>query len=167
MFPASRFIKNFPSESELASARPEVCHCIRGKFGYPFALVFPVMVESCVECCEESLMSKRASAGAKRQPVECHRSLRNLSAALADSNSADDVCGFLKGILTPPERARIALRWELVKLLQRGGVSQRRVGQILRVSLCKITRGARELKDGPPGFSRIVKKGLVVERRGV
>ena len=111
-------------------------------------------------------MGRKATASGKRQPVESPRSLRNLSAALAEDSSADDIHGFLKGILTPPERARIALRWELVKLLQRGGVSQRRVGQILKVSLCKITRGARELKEGPPGFARIVQKGLAVEKRG-
>jgi len=91
------------------------------------------------------------------------RGLNNLCEALADADNAEQIGDFLKGILTPAERARIALRWELVKLLQRGGVSQRSVGKMLRVSLCKITRGARELKEGPAGFAQIVKKGLAQE----
>lgn len=106
---------------------------------------------------------KKATGGRKKRVIP--GSLRNLSAALADADNADQICGFLQGILTPPERARIALRWELVKLLQGGGVSQRRVGEILSVSLCKITRGARELKEGPAGFAKIVQKGLARERR--
>lgn len=97
-------------------------------------------------------------------PRESARVLGNLAAALAEAESAEQIYGFLKGILTPPERARIELRWELVKLLERGGVSQRRVGEILHVSLCKITRGARELKKGPAGFTQIVRKGLEKER---
>lgn len=91
------------------------------------------------------------------------RGLSNLCEALADADGAEQIGDFLKGILTPAERARIALRWELVKLLQRGGVSQRSVGKMLRVSLCKITRGARELREGPAGFAQIVKKGLANE----
>lgn len=109
-------------------------------------------------------MSKRktAAGGAKK---DCARSIANLSAALAAADDEEQICGFLKGILTPAERSRIALRWELVKLLQRGGVSQRRVGKMLQISLCKITRGARELKEGPKGFADIVKKGLAKEKR--
>jgi TrpR family trp operon transcriptional repressor len=52
---------------------------------------------------------------------------------------------FLQEILTPAEIETLILRWELVKLLYKG-VPQRQISQRLGISLCKITRGSRELK---------------------
>ena len=52
---------------------------------------------------------------------------------------------FLQEILTPAEIDTLVLRWELVKLLYKG-VPQRQISQRLGISLCKITRGSRELK---------------------
>ena len=53
--------------------------------------------------------------------------------------------GFLDAILTKNEAREIAGRWELVKLLNEGH-TQRHVAERLGMSLCKITRGSRELK---------------------
>jgi TrpR family trp operon transcriptional repressor len=58
---------------------------------------------------------------------------------------------FMESILTPREREEIAGRWELVKLLDRG-ISQRQVAKRLGMSLCKITRGSRELKKRDSAF---------------
>jgi TrpR family trp operon transcriptional repressor len=52
---------------------------------------------------------------------------------------------FLQEILTPAEIYTLVLRWELVKLLHKG-VPQRQISQRLGISLCKITRGSREMK---------------------
>ena len=52
---------------------------------------------------------------------------------------------FLQEILTPAEIDTLVLRWELVKLLYKG-VPQRQISQRLGISLCKITRGSREMK---------------------
>jgi TrpR family trp operon transcriptional repressor len=73
-------------------------------------------------------------------------------ARLGDTGTAMD---FMRAILTPRELEKIALRWRLVKLL-REGHSQRRIAEELGVSLCKITRGSRELKHGSPGFHKVV-----------
>jgi TrpR family trp operon transcriptional repressor len=53
---------------------------------------------------------------------------------------------FLEEILTPAERKDLALRWQLMQMLQ-AGVSQRKIASDLGISLCKITRGAKILKD--------------------
>ena len=82
------------------------------------------------------------------------RDLANALAALGDAGTADD---FIRAILTPRELDKIALRWRLLKLLK-AGHSQRRIAEELGVSLCKITRGSRELKRGPEGFHRIVEQ---------
>ncbi len=81
--------------------------------------------------------------------------VRELAAALAKLGDARTAEDFIRAILTPREMDKIALRWRLVKLLK-AGYSQRRIAEELGVSLCKITRGSRELKQGPTGFRRIV-----------
>ena len=64
---------------------------------------------------------------------------------LAATNSPEKIQNFLESILTPAELHDLGLRWELVKMLDRG-MSQRQIAGELHVSLCKITRGSRELK---------------------
>ena len=78
--------------------------------------------------------------------------LANLLANTDDSNLIE---GLLNGMLTRPEREKIALRWQLVCLLEEG-MSQRAIAEKLGVSLCKITRGSHELQHGPKGFRRMV-----------
>ena len=85
--------------------------------------------------------------------------IRELAAAfsrLGDAGTAED---FLRAILTPRELDKIALRWRLIKLL-REGQSQRHIAGELGISLCKITRGSRELKHGPAGFRKVVEQSF-------
>ena len=69
------------------------------------------------------------------------------------------ILDFLKCILTKREYEEIDGRWELVKLLDRG-VSQRRIARELGMSLCKITRGSRELKKKDSAFKRVLREYL-------
>lgn len=71
--------------------------------------------------------------------------LEEFAAALAAVQSPEDVRTILQEILTPGERHDIALRWRLLQMLQ-AGISQRAIAKALGVSLCKITRGSRELR---------------------
>jgi len=80
--------------------------------------------------------------------------IRDVAAVLAGLSRKKDVRIFMEALLTPPERARIGLRWRLVCLLA-AGVPQRVVAKRLGISLCKITRGSRELKF-KPAFRKIV-----------
>jgi TrpR family trp operon transcriptional repressor len=63
---------------------------------------------------------------------------------------------FLKELLTPGEVRDITLRWKLLELLA-DGVSQRKIAEELKVSLCKITRGSRILKQKGAVTSRVLK----------
>jgi TrpR family trp operon transcriptional repressor len=54
---------------------------------------------------------------------------------------------FLGEVLTPAELRDLGLRWELMVKLSKG-LSQRQIASDLGISLCKITRGAKILKDG-------------------
>ncbi len=71
--------------------------------------------------------------------------LRELSRTLGGVDDSSLIEGFLESILTPREVRDLAGRWELVKLLSQGA-SQRSIARQLHMSLCKITRGSRELK---------------------
>ena len=53
---------------------------------------------------------------------------------------------FFDEIFTAAERRDFALRWELMKLI-REGIPQRQIASKLGISLCKITRGAKILKN--------------------
>lgn len=65
---------------------------------------------------------------------------------LSGIKSPEEMRLFLKEILTPGEVRDITLRWELLELLAKG-VSQRKIAEDLKISLCKITRGSRILKQ--------------------
>jgi TrpR family trp operon transcriptional repressor len=71
--------------------------------------------------------------------------MREISRVLARTDDEKIIESFLKSILTPSEIGEVSSRWELVKLLHEG-MSQRKIAESLGLSLCKITRGSRELK---------------------
>ncbi len=80
-----------------------------------------------------------------------------LAAAFSRLEDAGTAADFIQAILTPRELEKIALRWRLIKLLHEGQ-SQRHIAEELGISLCKITRGSRELKKGPAGFRKVVEQ---------
>lgn len=75
-----------------------------------------------------------------------HLAFDRFCETLASISSPDEVRRFLTDILTENERLDVALRWHLVELLE-AGVSQRKIAERLKISLCKITRGSKILKD--------------------
>jgi TrpR family transcriptional regulator, trp operon repressor len=83
--------------------------------------------------------------------------LKEISSVLAITPEGDKIEAFLKSILTKNEIDEISGRWELVKLLH-DGMSQRKIADRLSVSLCKITRGSRELKKPHSSFKAMIEK---------
>jgi TrpR family trp operon transcriptional repressor len=72
-------------------------------------------------------------------------SIEAVAAALCQVENRRDMECFLGEILTPAERYDVALRWELMRRLKLG-IPQRQIASDLKISLCKITRGAKVLK---------------------
>lgn len=60
-----------------------------------------------------------------------------------------------KEILTPAELTDVAKRWYLMKEIYKG-TSQRKIAQDMEISLCKITRGSKVLKDTDSQFRKIL-----------
>ena len=81
--------------------------------------------------------------------------VKEVAEVLARIQDPGLILDFLKCILTPYELEEVSGRWELVKLLDQG-VSQRKISEQLGMSLCKITRGSRELKKQNSAFKRIL-----------
>jgi TrpR family trp operon transcriptional repressor len=52
-----------------------------------------------------------------------------------------------------------------VELLERG-VAQRTIAAELGISLCKITRGSHELKYGPKGFRKAIRRAVKQQGQG-
>ncbi|MBN1533503.1 MAG: helix-turn-helix domain-containing protein [Spirochaetes bacterium] len=80
---------------------------------------------------------------------------REIAAVLADTDDEKLIERFLSSFLTPKELNELSLRWELVKMLDRG-MTQRKIAERLGISLCKITRGSRELKKNPSYFKLMI-----------
>lgn len=89
-------------------------------------------------------MQKQAATKKRQTPAE-NASISDL-ASLLTSLEPEDAARLLKELLTPAELHDVALRFESLKLLSRGR-TQREIAAELGISLCKITRGSRVLKD--------------------
>ena len=81
--------------------------------------------------------------------------IEEMCRVLAETGDRELLESFFTCLLTPAETADIAARWALVKDL-REGKPQREIARSLGISLCKITRGSRELKKPDSGFQRIL-----------
>lgn len=74
---------------------------------------------------------------------------------LVGITDADEMERFLREILTEKERHVLALRWKLLKDLH-AGRTQRRIAADYRISLCKITRGSKILKERESVIRRLL-----------
>ncbi len=76
---------------------------------------------------------------------------------LAKTDDAKTIFKFLESLLTPKEMQTLSSRWQIVKLLHQG-VPQRKIAKDLHLSLCKITRGSKELKKPNSILKQAVKQ---------
>jgi TrpR family trp operon transcriptional repressor len=104
---------------------------------------------------------KRYSQAMKLDDPRVNENLAELSGALAEIKDSALIESLMRCLLTPAETADIAARWALVKELDRK-IPQREIARDLGISLCKITRGSRELKKPDSAF----RKALEILRSG-
>ena len=64
---------------------------------------------------------------------------------------------FLFDILSPTEYKDLAVRWQIIKLLNTG-LSHREVAERLKVGIGTVTRGSRELANKKGGFKTALEK---------
>ena len=81
--------------------------------------------------------------------------LFELAQTLAVCDDDRLIYDFLASLFTESEVMEIGNRWALVRLLEQG-MSQRAIAKELGLSLCKITRGSKELKKKDSPFGKMI-----------
>ena len=92
----------------------------------------------------EEEINKRAEAG-----------FNELISLVAKNNDEDFLNEFFSCLFTPTERKDIANRWLLVEEIEKG-TPQRDIAKSFKMSLCKITRGSKELKKENSAFKKML-----------
>jgi len=88
----------------------------------------------------------------RNNPRPLARDFAEVAGVFAAISDRETMKAFLEEILSPAERSSLAMRWKLLRMLHLG-VPQREIAGKLHLSLCKITRGSRILKN-PKSVSR-------------
>ncbi len=82
------------------------------------------------------------------------RSLNELMGVLAGIKTRAGMKKAFEELLTPAELEDVVLRWQILKDLARGE-TQRCIAAKYRMSLCKVTRGAKVLKNKDSFFRKV------------
>ena len=88
--------------------------------------------------------------------------LAEVCALLADTNDARLIQDFFCCLFTPSELQDMVKRWLLVKEIDRG-TTQREIARMFGMSLCKITRGSKELKKEGSAFRAMLDRAALLD----
>ena len=72
--------------------------------------------------------------------------IKKITKLIKNLHSDSELECFFKELLTKSEIETLSKRWRILELLH-AGESQRNIAKTLQVSLCKVTRGSKILKD--------------------
>lgn len=85
------------------------------------------------------------------------QSYNELVSLIARTDDKEFLQEFFDCLFTPAERKDFAERWVLVKEIE-AGTTQRDIAKKYNMSLCKITRGSKELKKPDSAFRKMLEK---------
>ena len=86
------------------------------------------------------------------------QNIQEISKLVKNLHTEVEIESFFKELLTESEIETLSKRWRILELLAQG-VTQREIAKELQVSLCKVTRGAKILKNK----DSILGKSLIME----
>ena len=86
------------------------------------------------------------------------QNLQKISKLVKNLHSEAEIESFFKELLTESEIETLSKRWRILDLLAQGS-TQRDIAKELKVSLCKVTRGAKILKDKDSILANYLIKG--------
>ena len=84
--------------------------------------------------------------------------IKEISKIIKNLKKDDEIYEFLNEILTESELNILSKRWRILNMLK-AGCTQREIAQVLGVSLCKVTRGAKILKNKNAVVRKYLTKG--------
>ena len=83
--------------------------------------------------------------------------LQEISRLVKNLHTEAEIEMFFKELLTESEIEILSKRWRILEMLK-AGVTQREIAKELQVSLCKVTRGAKILKDENSVLAKHIKE---------
>lgn len=83
--------------------------------------------------------------------------IKEISKIISKIKTDKEAYFFLKEIMTDSELATLSKRWRILKMLL-AGRTQRDIAKELNVSLCKVTRGSKILKDKNAIVTNLIKE---------
>lgn len=90
---------------------------------------------------------------------------RDFLETVASIKNLNDLDFFFEELFTPSELADVSLRWKLLKDLHQG-MTQRKIAEKYGISLCKITRGSKILKNEHSVVLKILDEEIVKNEKG-
>ena len=88
-----------------------------------------------------------------------NRETFDIACFLSGMKDQDEIVNFMVEILTQSELETLSKRWRILNMLVQGE-TQRNIAKTLNVSLCKVTRGSKILKNK----KSIISKYLIKEK---
>ena len=74
------------------------------------------------------------------------KTLKEISKLVKSIDTEAEITAFLRELLTESEIKTLTKRWRILEMLKEG-CTQREIAKELQVSLCKVTRGAKIIKN--------------------
>ena len=74
------------------------------------------------------------------------KNIEEISTLIKNFYTEAEIVAFFKELLTESELETLSKRWRIMRMLADGS-TQREIANELGVSLCKVTRGSKILKD--------------------
>jgi len=87
--------------------------------------------------------------------AEQEKALSQMFELISATSDSATISEFFSCLMTPAELKDLAVRWLLVNEIDRG-TTQREIAKKYRISLCKITRGSKELKKEGSAFKKFI-----------
>ena len=85
------------------------------------------------------------------------QNIQKISKLVKNLHSEAEIESFFKELLTESEIETLSKRWRILDMLAQG-FTQRDIAKELQVSLCKVTRGAKILRNKDSVFSQYLIK---------
>ena len=83
--------------------------------------------------------------------------IKEISNIIFQLKNKEETAAFLTKLLTETEISTLSKRWRILYMLS-SGFTQRDISKELQVSLCKVTRGAKVLKDKNSVITKYLRK---------
>ena len=84
--------------------------------------------------------------------------IEQISDVIRDLRSSKEIYNFMTELFTEAELSTLSKRWRILNMLNNGS-TQREIAKELNVSLCKVTRGAKIIKNKNAVITKFLKKG--------